>query len=51
MPENLVLEIVEHILEKTHGYLKRVMHNKGTIFQMNRLLYKEAREELSKLDF
>ena len=51
MQDHLVIEVVELICEKTKGYLKKVPHNKGLILQIDRSLYKDAREEMSRLDF
>lgn len=51
MHDHLVVEIVELIVEKGKGYLKKVAHHKGLILQMDRLIYQEAREELLGLDF
>lgn len=51
MQEHLVVEIIDMIVDKTQGYLKRVPNQKGVILQIDRLSYGTARETLVGNDF
>jgi hypothetical protein len=48
--DHIVTPILELLCEKGGGYLKRVNHPKGLILQLEKGLYKAAREELLACD-
>lgn len=51
MPDNLVIDILEAIVEKANNYAKKVNHSKGPILQIDRQLYSKAHEIIKKSDF
>lgn len=50
MNQAIVADIIEIIIDKCGNYLKKVLHEKGVLIQMDRTNYDEARKYIISID-